>query len=221
MFDKFGEFDSAEEINRAAAAQLKEGDLDAIKTIAEENGLDPEDAEDFCTGVIDSLTTPLLAAIGKLEMESKDLGLKNMMEDWKNFLIQMCEEGDQMAQAVRKKGKSLEKCMAQILKVSFETKAQLDDRIVQAAGLKPPIYLGIPGSRRMEIKLQSPAIRSIPGKRLCRKDGISGQRTIPESTERNCCMHGISGMEHGVLRTIRHKSKEHKQNVLHQRPTEN
>lgn len=50
MFDKFGEFDSAEEINRAAAAQLKEGDLDAIKTIAEENGLDPEDAEDFCTG---------------------------------------------------------------------------------------------------------------------------------------------------------------------------
>ena len=46
MFDKFGEFDSAEEINRAAAAQLKEGDLDAIKTITEENGLDPEDAED-------------------------------------------------------------------------------------------------------------------------------------------------------------------------------
>lgn len=149
MFDKFGEFNSAEEINRAAAAQLKEGDMDAIKTIAEENGLDPEDAEDFCTGVIDSLTTPLLAAIGKLEMESKDLGLKNMMEDWKNFLIQMCEEDDQMAQAIRKKGKSLEKCMAQILKASFETKAQLDDRIVRAAGLKPPIYLGIPGKAQI------------------------------------------------------------------------
>lgn len=47
MFDKFGEFDSYEEINRAAKAQLEEGDLEAIKTIAEENGLDPEDAEDF------------------------------------------------------------------------------------------------------------------------------------------------------------------------------
>lgn len=149
MFDKFGEFDSAEEINRAAAAQLKEGDLDAIKTIAEENGLDPEDAEDFCTGAIDSLTTTLLAAIGKLEMESKDLGLKNMMEDWKNFLIQMCEEDDQMACAVRKKGKRLEKCMGQILKVSFEMKAQLDDRIVRAAGLTPPIYLGIPGKAQI------------------------------------------------------------------------
>lgn len=46
MFDKFGEFDSYEEINRAAKAQLEEGDLEAIKTIAEENGLDPEDAEE-------------------------------------------------------------------------------------------------------------------------------------------------------------------------------
>ena len=29
MFDKFGEFDSVEEINRAAAAQKEEGDEDA------------------------------------------------------------------------------------------------------------------------------------------------------------------------------------------------
>ena len=38
MFEKFGEFDSYEEINRVAKAQLEEGDLEAIKTIAEENG---------------------------------------------------------------------------------------------------------------------------------------------------------------------------------------
>lgn len=31
---------------------MEEGDLEAIKTIAEENGLDPEDAEDFCTGAM-------------------------------------------------------------------------------------------------------------------------------------------------------------------------
>lgn len=52
MFDKFGEFDSYEEINRAAKAQLEEEDLEAIKTISEENGLDLEDAEDFCTGAM-------------------------------------------------------------------------------------------------------------------------------------------------------------------------
>lgn len=55
MFEKFGEFDSCEEINRAAKAQLEEGDLEAIRTITEENGLDPEDAEDFCTGAIEEL----------------------------------------------------------------------------------------------------------------------------------------------------------------------
>lgn len=42
MFEKFGEFDSCEELNRAAAAQLAEGDTDAIYTIAEENGIDRE-----------------------------------------------------------------------------------------------------------------------------------------------------------------------------------
>ena len=78
MFDKFGEFDSYEEINRAAKAQLEEGDLEAIKTIAEENGLDPEDAEDFCTGAIEELTTPRLAAIGKLELEGRK---KNNMQE--------------------------------------------------------------------------------------------------------------------------------------------
>ena len=38
MYDKFGEFDSAEELNRAAAAQLREGDTEAIYIIAKENG---------------------------------------------------------------------------------------------------------------------------------------------------------------------------------------
>lgn len=90
MFDKFGEFDSYEEINRAAKAQLEEGDLEAIKTIAEENGLDPEDAEDFCTSAIEELTTPILAAIGKLELEAKDLKLEGALKDWTDSIKQSC-----------------------------------------------------------------------------------------------------------------------------------
>ena len=88
MFEKFGEFDSYEEINRAAKAQLEEGDLEAIKTIAEENGMDPEDAEDFCTGAIEQLTTPSLAAMGKLELEAKDLSLTGALREWTNFIEQ-------------------------------------------------------------------------------------------------------------------------------------
>ena len=34
MFEKFGEFDSVEEINRAAAAQKAEGDEEAVVAIA-------------------------------------------------------------------------------------------------------------------------------------------------------------------------------------------
>ena len=87
QFEKFGEFDSYGEINRAAKAQLEEGDLEAIRTITEENGLDPEDAEDFCTGAIEELTTPIRAAIGKLELEAKDLKLEGALKDWTLSLI--------------------------------------------------------------------------------------------------------------------------------------
>lgn len=59
MFDKFGEFDSADEMNRAAAAQRKEGDNEAILAIAEENGIDKEDAMDFIDGCVAAFVTPL------------------------------------------------------------------------------------------------------------------------------------------------------------------
>ena len=62
MFDKFGEFDSAEEINEAAAAQLEEGDIEAVYAIARENGIDREDAEDFIDGAVPELANPLMAA---------------------------------------------------------------------------------------------------------------------------------------------------------------
>lgn len=67
LFEKFGEFDSAEELNRAAAAQLAEGDIDAIYGIAEENGIDREDAEDYIDGAAPELCTPIMAALGKLK----------------------------------------------------------------------------------------------------------------------------------------------------------
>ena len=145
MYEKFGEFNSYEEINRAAAAQLKEGDEEAIYGIAEENGLDREDAEDFCTGAIEELTTPELAEIGKLNMEAKELELKGLMADWKNTITEQCMENKELALGIRKKGKRLEECMARILKASFEKKVEVNKKIVKATGLTPPLYIGIPG----------------------------------------------------------------------------
>ena len=50
MFEKFGEFDSAEELNMCAEGLRNEGDEESLIALAEENGIDGEDAEDFMTG---------------------------------------------------------------------------------------------------------------------------------------------------------------------------
>ena len=92
MFEKFGEFDSAEELNRAALAQRNEGDAEAVRALAEENGLDPEDAEEFLAGDVDFLALPFNAAVGKLTVERKELRLEGVLADWTNDLIDMCSE---------------------------------------------------------------------------------------------------------------------------------
>ena len=128
MFDKFGEFDSAEEINRAAAAQ---GDIDAVMKIAAENGIDKEDAEDYLDGVVEELTTPLLAALGKLEAESRDLKLAGVLLDWTSELKSMCTESPEFALAVRRKGKDLAGYIALTAESGYEHRAVVDKRIVE------------------------------------------------------------------------------------------
>ena len=59
MFDKFGEFDSFEELNKAAEGLLKEGDLESLRALAEENGIDCADTEDYIDGIVPELATVL------------------------------------------------------------------------------------------------------------------------------------------------------------------
>lgn len=133
MFDKFGEFDSAEEINRAAEAQLKEGDWDAIKAIAEENGIDKEDAEDYIDGYIESLVTTLSAACGKIKVEAAELKLTGVLLDWVDEIRLMCTEDVEFAKAVRKKGKDLTGYIAKTAESGYENRAVVDKRIVEKA----------------------------------------------------------------------------------------
>lgn len=130
MWEKFGEFDSAEELNRAALAQRNEGDTEAVRTLAEENGLDPEDAEDFLDGAVDFLVLPFNAAVGKLTVESKELKLEGVLEDWVNDLIDLCSEDNELSLAVRRKGKELAEYIARIIDEGYEHQIKVDDRIV-------------------------------------------------------------------------------------------
>ena len=153
MFEKFGEFDSAAELNRAAAAQLEEGDEEAIFMLAEENGIDREDAEDYIDGCVPELATPLIAALGKLELEKKDLAIDGILDDWLSCVVELCRPEEDMAAAVRRKGKCLRDCMAALLRYAFENKKQVSDKIIKATkvthngkeeAMRGPVYLGIP-----------------------------------------------------------------------------
>ena len=150
MFDKFGEFGSYEEINKKAEELMAAGDKEGLLKLCDENGIDREDGEDFMSGIVEELTTPKLAAIGKITAESRDLKAKGVVSDWVNVIIQMIDEDEKMAAAVRSKGKSLCGILGKLLKYSFEAKEKLDDRIVKAAKLNPPIYLGIPSSKEIK-----------------------------------------------------------------------
>ena len=55
MFEKFGEMGSYEEVNLAAEGLKKEGDKESLYALAEENGVDKEDAEDYLLGGEESL----------------------------------------------------------------------------------------------------------------------------------------------------------------------
>lgn len=148
MFDKFGEFDSYEEINEAAAGQLAQGDTQAIYDIAEENGIDKEDAEDFIYGVTLELTNQLMAALGKIKVEEEELKPVELVADWVNYIKAKATNDPDIAAAIRKKGKTLKGCIAEILKWSFKNCYAVDADIVKAAGVNGSVKMGIPGLAR-------------------------------------------------------------------------
>lgn len=153
MFEKYGEFDSFEEINAKAKELMEAGKIKAVRELAKENGLFSEDAEDYINGAADSLCTELMAALGKINVESKDLETGGVLEDWAGYINDLCINRPGMAAAVRKKGKKLAECMALLIRYSFEHKVRISDKIVDITKvthngkeekMRKPLYLGIP-----------------------------------------------------------------------------
>lgn len=159
MEHKYGTFDSAEELNRAAAGWKEKGDLEALTELALENGLDREDAEDYMNGETDALATPFLAAFGRLKTEAEDLELGGILNDWKDIIAGLCEQDGDMQAAVMDHRNSLKECMARLIRFSFENKVQVNDGIVKAVRItsggkeepfRSPLYLGVPN--RAEVR---------------------------------------------------------------------
>nr|DAT31569.1 MAG TPA: PcfK-like protein [Caudoviricetes sp.] len=146
MFDKFGEFNSAEEINETAAGLLKEGDLKGLREMAKENGFDEDDVQDYIDGIYPELANTYTAAWNKLDVEMKELKVCEIMEDWVEYIRIKMEEEEEMQRAIRKKGKSLQGCIAALMKWGFKHQYPISNEIMKEAGVTASkVTLGIPG----------------------------------------------------------------------------
>ena len=145
MEHRFGIFDTVEELNRAAAAQKAEGDGESLFALAAENGIAREDAEDYLDGAVEELATPLMAAIGKLDMEEAELGLESQLKDWKGCLAQMCSESPGMCRGVFRGDRHLADFLTAGLKAASQSRVRVPDRIAEKAGIPLGIYIGMAG----------------------------------------------------------------------------
>lgn len=149
MFDKFGEFDSYSEINELAENLFNEGDIESLKEMAKENGIQEDFVDMYLQGDIPLLCDQLTAALGKIDVEAAELKPKEIMEDWVEYLRGQCMENEVLAHQVRKKGKSLKGCIAELLSWSFKNQIPVDNEIKKAAGVTAGrVTLGIPGMAR-------------------------------------------------------------------------
>lgn len=123
MFDKFGEFDSYEELNRAAEGLFNEGDTDNIYVLAEENGIGREYADMYIAGELPFLADSTLAAGGKIDTELLEAVQKygDTAECVAEYVKSLCDR-QEFALLVRKKDRKLIKCLDKMYEEAKKTK---------------------------------------------------------------------------------------------------
>lgn len=128
MWDKYGEMNSADEINEKACEMREVGQSAELKELAKENGLDEDMVDFFLEGEMDIICDDLGAAVGKLQVEiahyqkqyvanAKEVVevLESMMSRERVKLsvhkagvdIDIDITGDELAKVIRQRGKSL------------------------------------------------------------------------------------------------------------------
>ncbi len=145
MEHKFGLFNTVEELNRAAANQKEEGDTEALYALAAENGIAREDVDDYLDGVADELATPLMAALGKLDLEAAALDLESQLADWKDYIAAMCTDSEEMSRAVFRPDRELAQVLADAIRHASANRVYVPGRITRLAGLPDRIPIGMTG----------------------------------------------------------------------------
>lgn len=150
MFDKYGEFDSAAEIIRAIQGQIDEGDETAALEIGRENGIDEMDIEDILDGSAsaEEVLTPCVVALGKLQIEAEAYKKNDsIIIDWIEYIKALAIDSEEVSVMIRRKGKSLNGCLGELLKFSYNHAFSIPGDIVKAAGISNAnVKLGIPNA---------------------------------------------------------------------------
>lgn len=149
MFDKYGEFDSAEEIREAVTNQIAEGDTQAAVEIGRENGIDPMDIEDIIDGTpAEEVLTPCVVALGKIQIEAEAYKHNDsIIVDWIEYIRALAIDSERVSRMIRRKGKTLAGCLGELLSFSYKHAFAIPGEISKAAGITGAnVKLGIPNA---------------------------------------------------------------------------
>lgn len=130
MFEKFGEFDSYQEINQKAEELFNAGNYNDIILLAEENGIPKDYADMYIEGEIMELCDATIAAIGKLEIEMQqdiktDKNIRPKHAEIVMGYLKYLAGQEDMAVNIRKSGKRAKKIFEEMIaKVKREWKGE-------------------------------------------------------------------------------------------------
>lgn len=146
MFDKFGKFESYEEINKAAEGLKDEGDRDSLIALAEENGLS-EMVDYYIAGDTPMLCGEFEAAEGRIKVEKEALKAKGLMNDWCDYIIALAADNPEISKSIMKN--DLAGCLGALLKEAFEHQIDVNKEIIENAGIKAgKVTFGVPDMAR-------------------------------------------------------------------------
>ena len=136
---------STQEFNDKAKELKEAGDTQGLQELAKKYGIEKEDLEDYLDGA-ETLANPLTLALATIERERKSLNTKGVIDDWTGVLSSMAADSEELADSITFSGKSIKNLLGKILKQAFETKIKVHNDIAKAAGIRTPLYMGIPGT---------------------------------------------------------------------------
>ena len=121
LFERFGEMD-LEELNKAAEGLKEECDLENLKALALENGLDPEDVADYVAGDTKQLATLRQAALGRIKVQEEKTKIPRTAAGIIYGMARAMTTDPEACRAFMKKGSRVDKVWSELEKKARDDK---------------------------------------------------------------------------------------------------